>query len=82
LPAEHKTSRLQYWLSALEESQPLLLAFWFATRGASSLLLTTIFEDFVRNQGLEFAPIAGNFQELLQSEEGQKLLTGQKQACK
>jgi UDP:flavonoid glycosyltransferase YjiC (YdhE family) len=35
------------------------------------------FEDFVRNQGLEFAPIAGNFQELLQSEEGQKLLTGQ-----
>jgi len=34
------------------------------------------FEDFVRNQGLEFAPIVV-ISELLQSEEGQKLLTGQ-----
>ncbi len=35
------------------------------------------FEEFVSKQGLEFAPIAGNFQELLSSEEGQKLLEGQ-----
>jgi UDP:flavonoid glycosyltransferase YjiC (YdhE family) len=34
------------------------------------------FEEFVSKQGLEFAPIAGNFQELLSSEEGQKLLEG------
>lgn len=36
------------------------------------------FEQFVSKQGLEFTPIAGNFQELLQSEEGQKLLAGQR----
>ncbi len=35
------------------------------------------FEEFVSKQGLEFAPIAGNFQELLSSEEGQKLFEGQ-----
>lgn len=35
------------------------------------------FEEFVSKQGLEFAPIAGNFQELLSSEEGKKLLEGQ-----
>ena len=36
------------------------------------------FAEFVSEQGLEFAPIAGNFQELLKSEEGQKLLAGQR----
>lgn len=36
------------------------------------------FEEFVSKQGLEFTPIAGNFQELLKSEEGQKLLAGQR----
>ncbi|NEQ25542.1 MAG: hypothetical protein F6K28_42070, partial [Microcoleus sp. SIO2G3] len=36
------------------------------------------FEEFVSQLGLEFAPIAGNYQELLQSEAGQKLLAGQR----
>jgi sterol 3beta-glucosyltransferase len=36
------------------------------------------FEQFLSEQGLEFVPIAGNFQELLNSEEGQKLLAGQR----
>jgi UDP:flavonoid glycosyltransferase YjiC (YdhE family) len=35
------------------------------------------FAEFVSQQGFEFASIAGNFQELLQSEEGQKFLAGQ-----
>ena len=35
------------------------------------------FEEFVSQLGLEFAPISGNYQELLQSEAGQKLLAGQ-----
>lgn len=35
------------------------------------------FKEFVKGQGLEFALIAGNFQELLQSQAGQKLVTGQ-----
>ncbi len=35
------------------------------------------FKEFVSKQGLEFAPIAGNFQELLSSEDGQKLFEGQ-----
>jgi UDP:flavonoid glycosyltransferase YjiC (YdhE family) len=34
------------------------------------------FEELVSKLGLEFAPIAGNFQEILSSEEGQKLLEG------
>lgn len=34
------------------------------------------FKEFVRKQGLEFAPIAGNYQELFSSEEGQKLIEG------
>lgn len=36
------------------------------------------FAAFISEQGLEFVPIAGNFQELLKSEEGQKLLAGQR----
>ena len=35
-------------------------------------------KELVRKQGLEFAPIAGNFQELLKSEEGHKLLEGKR----
>lgn len=35
------------------------------------------YETFVISLGLDFAPIAGNYQELLNSEAGQKLLTGQ-----
>jgi UDP:flavonoid glycosyltransferase YjiC (YdhE family) len=34
------------------------------------------FEELVSKPGLEFAPIASNFQEILSSEEGQKLLEG------
>lgn len=36
------------------------------------------FEAFVSHQGLDFTPIAGDFNQLLQSEEGQKLLAGQR----
>lgn len=36
------------------------------------------FQELVSEQGLEFAPIAGNFQELFKSEEGQKMLEGQR----
>ncbi len=36
------------------------------------------FKEFVSQLGLEFAPLAGNFQELLKSVEGQKLLAGQR----
>lgn len=36
------------------------------------------FKELVSKQGLEFAPIAGNFQELLKSEEGLKLLEGKR----
>lgn len=35
------------------------------------------FAEFVSQQGFEFAPLAVNFQELLRSPEGQKLLAGQ-----
>jgi UDP:flavonoid glycosyltransferase YjiC (YdhE family) len=35
------------------------------------------YETLVTSLGLDFAPIAGNYQELLNSEAGQKLLTGQ-----
>ena len=35
------------------------------------------FETFVTSLGLDFAPIAGNYQELLNSEAGQKFFTGQ-----
>ena len=35
------------------------------------------FEAFVRQLGLDFAPIAGDYKELLNSEAGQKLLAGQ-----
>ncbi|MEH1833501.1 MAG: glycosyltransferase [Nostoc sp.] len=36
------------------------------------------FESFVRKFDLEFAPIAGNFQEFLQSKQGQQLIAGEK----
>lgn len=36
------------------------------------------FESFVTQLGLEFAPIAGDIKELMSSEEGQKLLAGQR----
>ncbi len=36
------------------------------------------FESFVTQLGLEFAPIAGDIKELMNSEEGQKLLAGQR----
>ncbi|MBW4602650.1 MAG: glycosyltransferase [Calothrix sp. FI2-JRJ7] len=35
-----------------------------------------IFEDFVRQQGIEYAPIAGDYKELLRSEAGYNLLEG------
>ncbi|MFM7425140.1 MAG: glycosyltransferase, partial [Elainella sp.] len=34
------------------------------------------FETFVTDLGIEFAPIAGNYKDLLNSAEGQKLLSG------
>ncbi|CAA9304236.1 UDP-glucose:sterol glucosyltransferase [uncultured Leptolyngbya sp.] len=36
------------------------------------------FEAFVSHQGLEFAPVAGDYNQLLRSEEGQKLLEGER----
>lgn len=36
------------------------------------------FESFVRKFDLEFAPIAGNIQEFLQSKQGQRLIAGEK----
>ena len=36
------------------------------------------FKEFVSQLGLEFAPLAGNFEELLKSVEGEKLLAGKR----